>query len=76
MILGNKATSIISCSKSKIVKKGISITFSFSYVYNVAMKINQQIESVVWFFSSRSSPKFESHIHEYKMSKDDIIFLK
>lgn len=49
MILGNIATSITSCSKPKIVKKGISITFSFSYVYNVAMKINQQIESVVWF---------------------------
>ena len=45
-------------------------------IMDVAMKINQQIESVVWFFSSRSSPEFESHIHEYKMSKDDIIFLK
>lgn len=76
MMLGNIATSIISCSKLKIVRKGISIAFSFSCVYNVAMIINQQIESVVWIFSSRSSPEFESHIHEYRMSKDDIIFLK
>ena len=47
MILGNIATSIISCSKSKIVRRGISIAFSFSCVYNVAMKITNRLSQ--WF---------------------------